>query len=166
MPNKHSRTTQENLPLNALIDGLNRHYCHVIDDGDFERWPGFFVKDGTYRITTRWNHSNGMQAGLMFCENRAMMEDRVSALRIANVYEPHTYRHLVDPPLVINRSEGEASVQTSFVVYRIMETGSPEVFCTGKYLDKLVEMDKDFLFKERLVVCDSERIDTMIIIPL
>ena len=58
------------------------------------------------------------------------------------------------------------SVQTSFVVFRIMQSGASEIFCTGKYLDQLVDLNGGLKFRERIVVCDSERIDTMIVIPL
>ena len=166
MPDTHLEPDLPDTALLARIDALNRLYGHIIDDGEFERWPGLFAEDGLYKITTRWNYDNNMPAGLMNCENRAMMEDRVSALRIANVYEPHTYRHLIEPPMIAGTDDGFVTVWASFVVFRTMQTGAPEIFCTGKYIDKLVEGADEIQFKERIVVCDSERIDTMIVIPL
>ena len=150
----------------ARIDDLNRRYGHMIDDGDLENWPGLFVEDGLYKITTRWNYENNMPAGLMLCHSRAMMEDRISALRTANVYEPHNYRHLIDLPLLTDSTGDAIIVQTSFVVFRIMQSGASEIFSTGKYLDRLVDLNGGLKFQERIVVCDSERIDTMIVIPL
>jgi 3-phenylpropionate/cinnamic acid dioxygenase small subunit len=148
------------------IDVFNRQYGHMIDDGELEGWPNLFAKDALYKITTRWNHDNNMPAGLMLCEGRAMMEDRISALRVANIYEPHCYRHLIDPPLITNISNHEIFVCTSFVVFRIMENGAAEIFTTGKYLDRLRDGDGELEFQERIVVCDSELIDTMVAIPL
>ena len=150
----------------ARIDDLNRRYGHMIDDGHFENWPGLFVEDGLYKITTRWNYENNMPAGLMLCDSRAMMEDRISALRTATVYEPHGYRHLIDRPMQIEGPGDTILVQTSFVVFRTMQSGAPEIFSTGKYLDMLVNLNGELKFQERIVVCDSERIDTMIVIPL
>jgi len=138
----------------------------MIDDGDFENWPGLFVENGLYKITTRWNYQNNMPAGLMLCDSRAMMEDRISALRTANVYEPHSYRHLIDPPMLTEGTGNTIFVQTSFAVFRTMQSGASEIFCTGKYLDKLIDLNGRLKFHERIVVCDSERIDTMIVIPL
>ena len=152
--------------LPARIDALNRLYGHAIDDGDYERWPEFFVPDALYKITTRWNHDRAMPAGLMLCQGRAMMEDRVSALRTANVYEPHHYRHLIDPPVLGEGSGSAISATAGFAVYRTMQSGVPEIFCTGKYVDRIVEADGGLKFSERIVVCDGERIDTMIVIPL
>lgn len=152
--------------LRTRIDDLNRRYGHMIDDGDFEGWPALFVEDGFYKITTRWNHERDMPAGLMLCDSRAMMEDRISALRTANIYEPQSYRHLIDPPVITDSANDVISVRSSFVVFRTMQSGSPEIFNTGKYHDRLVEEDGALKFKERIVICDSERIDTMIVIPL
>ncbi len=152
--------------LPARIDALNRLYGHAIDDGDYERWPEFFAEDALYKITTRWNHDRAMPAGLMLCQGRAMMEDRVSALRSANIYEPHHYRHLIDPPVLIDKPGREISATAGFAVYRTMQSGAPEIFCTGKYVDRIVENAGRLKFSERIVVCDGERIDTMIVIPL
>ena len=128
--------------------------------------PDFFVEDALYKITTRWNHDRAMPAGLMLCQGRAMMEDRVSALRTANVYEPHRYRHLIDSPVVADGLGDKICATAGFAVYRIMQSGVPEIFCTGKYVDRIVEADGGLKFSERVVVCDGERIDTMIVIPL
>ena len=48
-----------------------------------------------------------------------------------------------------------------------MRDGKMDVFATGRYLD-LVEEDTDgaLRFRERVVVCDSNRFDTLVAIPL
>ena len=152
--------------LLAGIDALNRSYGHAIDDGDYERWPGFFVEDALYKITTRWNHDRAMPAGLMLCQGRAMMEDRVSALRTANIYEPHRYRHLIDPPACIGNVRRQISATASFAVYRTMQSGAPEIFCTGKYVDEDRRGRRPAEILREAVVCDGEHIDTMIVLPL
>ena len=161
-PSRHAEASA----LLARIDALNLRYGHAIDDGEYERWPGFFVEDALYKITTRWNHDRAMPAGLMLCQGRAMMEDRVSALRSANIYEPHFYRHLIDPPAGIGMSDGAIAAMASFAVWRVMQSGAPEIFCTGRYVDRIVEADGALKFSQRIVVCDGERIDTMIVLPL
>jgi len=166
MPDHNEICDISDAALLARIDALNRRYGHMIDDGELENWPGLFVEQGLYKITTRWNFNNNMPTGLMLCDSRAMMEDRISALRTANVFEPHSYRHLIDPPTLKDRTKDAISVQTSFVVFRTMQSGTTEIFSTGKYLDKLIDINGDLKFQERIVVCDSERIDTMIVIPL
>ena len=47
-----------------------------------------------------------------------------------------------------------------------MQEGDMAVFCTGKYIDEITLDGDRPLFRERLVVCDSNRIDTLIVIPI
>ena len=62
-----------------------------------ERWSDFFTEDGAYKIISRENYDAGMALGIMSCDGRGMMRDRILALRTANVFEPHTYCHLLGP---------------------------------------------------------------------
>jgi hypothetical protein len=41
-----------------------------------------------------------------------------------------------------------------------------DLFATGRYLDRLVDQAGTLRFRERVVVCDSSRIDTLLAIPL
>lgn len=157
-----------NIDTNLLqrIDALNRRYGHIIDENLLEDWPAFFTENARYMVTTRQNHEANMPVGLIQCENRAMMEDRISALRIANLFEPHSYRHLIDPPIVTDINDNEYCLQTSFACFRTVQGSATEIFCTGKYLDRIIDDGGKLLFKERIIVCDSECIDTLIVIPL
>lgn len=141
---------------------LNADYARCIDDDRLEEWPGFFLERCLYKVTTADNLAKGYEAGLIYADSRAMLQDRVSALREANVYERQRYRHIVGLP---RAGEGGA-VETPFLVVRIMRDGKMDLFATGRYLDKVVEENKSLKFAERIVVCDSSRIDTLLAIPL
>jgi hypothetical protein len=41
-----------------------------------------------------------------------------------------------------------------------------DLFATGRYLDLLEEEEGALRFRERIVVCDSSRVDTLLAIPL
>ena len=84
--------------MREAIEELLADYAEAIDDGALERWPGFFTEDGEYQIITRESHDAGLPIGILYCGSRGMMEDRIQALRTANIYEPHSYRHLLGPP--------------------------------------------------------------------
>jgi 3-phenylpropionate/cinnamic acid dioxygenase small subunit len=95
------------------------------------------------------------------------LQDRVMAMRDANVYEEQRYRHIVGAPLVLEQDGERALVETPFLVARIMRGGSTEVFATGRYLDRIEQLpDATLAFAERVVVCDSTNIDTLLVIPL
>jgi hypothetical protein len=101
-----------------------------------------------------------------------MLEDRVTALREANVYERQSYRHLVgmsslpDASTAAEGPGGALRTETPFLVVRIMRDGRMDLFATGRYLDDLVEEEGALRFRERVVVCDGSRIDTLLAIPL
>jgi 3-phenylpropionate/cinnamic acid dioxygenase small subunit len=96
-----------------------------------------------------------------------MLQDRVTALRQANIYESQRYRHIIGQPHVIERNEVEASVETPFLVVRIMRTGATDLFATGRYLDRVaLDGGAPLRFRARLVVCDGSRFDTLVALPL
>jgi anthranilate 1,2-dioxygenase small subunit len=148
------------------IQRLLRDYCHSLDDGDVERWSGFFKDDATYQITTRENIASGYPLGIVLCEGRGMMEDRIKALKTANIFESHTYCHITGPIDVHAEMEDRWAVRSNFAVYRTMYTGEMELFATGKYLDVVDTANAQALFAERVVVIDSRRIDTLLVYPL
>ena len=56
--------------------------------------------------------------------------------------------------------------ETPFLVVRVMRDGTMDLFATGRYLDTIVDEHGTLRFQERLVVCDSSRVDTLLAIPL
>ncbi len=147
------------------LSSLNTAYASCIDADRLEDWPAFFVERCLYKITSADNHKRGYAAGIVYADSRAMLEDRVSALRNANIYERHSYRHIVGMPLLVSSAD-ETAAETPFVVIRTMRDGRMDLFATGVYLDRVREDDGRLRFVERLVICDSQRFDTLLAIPL
>jgi anthranilate 1,2-dioxygenase small subunit len=84
-------------PTYDMVAGLISEYAHALDDGNIDRWPGFFTEAALYHVTTRENHDQGLPIGLIRCKGRGMMVDRVKAFHTANIFEPHSYNHLLGP---------------------------------------------------------------------
>jgi 3-phenylpropionate/cinnamic acid dioxygenase small subunit len=146
---------------------LNTSYASCIDADRLEEWPGLFLEDCRYRITTAENYRRGYAAGIIYAEGRAMLSDRVAALRQANIYERQRYRHIVGLPALGASEPGEIAAETSFLVVRTMRDGRMDLFATGVYLDRIREdAEGQLRFAERIVVCDSARFDTLVAIPL
>ena len=145
---------------------LNADYARAIDDDRLEDWPGFFSEKCLYKITSADNHRRGLEAGVIYADTKNMLRDRVAALREANVYERQTYRHLIGLPALVG-TEGELTrAETPFLVVRIMRDGTMDLFATGRYLDALMDDAGALRLRERVVVCDSGRFDTLLAIPL
>jgi anthranilate 1,2-dioxygenase small subunit len=151
--------------LPAILDAQAR-YARCLDDGPLEAWPDFFTEDAFYKITTADNHRRGLEAGLIWADNRRMLQDRVSALRHANIYERQSYRHVLGLPLLGSQAGGEAQSETAFVALRIVRDGATDVFASGRYLDRWRRDGQAVRLAERVVVCDSSRIDTLLALPL
>lgn len=154
------------IELRLRVEDLSARYVHCIDDDRLEEWPELFVERGRYRVTTAENHERGLPLPIVYADSRAMLRDRVAALRQANIYEPQRYRHAVSSLLVERTDAASAKAVSNFHVVRVMQTGESTLFATGRYLDR-VRFDGDrALFEERVVVLDSRAIDTLLAIPL
>jgi anthranilate 1,2-dioxygenase small subunit len=152
--------------LYHAISQAQAAYARCIDLGEFERWPQFFEDQCLYVVTTADNHAEGLEAGLIYADSKGMLADRISALREANIYEQHSYRHILGQPFLLGQEGDEVRGETSFLVVRIMRTGESSVFASGRYLDRYrVGGDAPKLI-ERIAVCDSSRIDTLLALPL
>jgi 3-phenylpropionate/cinnamic acid dioxygenase small subunit len=151
--------------MSALLRlaALNAAYAATIDQDRLEAWPDFFTEDCLYKITSAENYKRGYAAGVVYADSRAMLRDRVTALRTANIYERHNYRHIIGLPVM---GPNDTTAETPFLVARIMRDGRTDVFATGVYLDTLSERDQALRFDQRIVVCDSSHFDTLLAIPL
>ncbi len=141
-------------------------YARAIDNDRLEDWPAFFEDPCLYRITTAGNFAKGYEAGIVFANTRGMLTDRITALREANIFERHTYRHISGAPCILSEDADGARSETPFVVVRIMRDGVTDVFASGCYRDLWRAHGAQVKLAERIVICDSSRIDTLLVIPL
>ena len=124
------------------------------------------MEDCIYKIISAENHEQGLPLSVIDCDSRDMLRDRIMALREANIYEEHRYRHILSTTLIKDVSQDEIRAQTSYQVTRIMRDGASMLFSTGRYLDRIATDGDALRFAERRVVFDSRGIDTLLVIPL
>ena len=148
------------------VERLIARYAAAIDEDRIEEWPRFFAERCRYQIITRENYELGLPVGIFTADSRGMLEDRVASLREANIYEAQRYRHVVSPSLVLEAAGGIVRAATNYQVIRILQDGAMTLFSTGRYLDRIALAGPEPLFEERLVICDSRRVDTLLAIPL
>jgi anthranilate 1,2-dioxygenase small subunit len=149
-----------------MITRAQAEYIRCIDDDRLEDWPDHFHGSCVYKITTAANHREGLEGAIIFANSKGMLRDRVSALREANIYERQSYRHILGQPSILHESDGEVHSETSFLVARIVQDGDTDIFATGRYLDLYKIEQGKVRLNERVVVCDSSRIDTLMALPL
>jgi 3-phenylpropionate/cinnamic acid dioxygenase small subunit len=148
------------------INELNAAYADCIDEDRLEKWPDFFTGECRYLITDRESHQAGLKHGIIYCASRGMLEDRVTALRRVLMFEAHRYRHIIGAASIERIQGGVAVTRTNFLTVRIMHDGETQMFVTGRYLDRIAVGSRPFRFVERIVVLDSQKIDTLLVIPL
>ncbi|WP_160118775.1 aromatic-ring-hydroxylating dioxygenase subunit beta [Bradyrhizobium vignae] len=142
-------------------------YAHSVDDMKLDAWPQFFTSDALYHVTTRENYEAGLPIGVVRCVGRGMMQDRVKAFYSANIFEPHTYNHVIGrSEFLEQKSEKVLSTRSNFQIVRTMESGRMDLFAVGRYIDDVVIEEGQARFQKRLVILDSRNVDILIVIPL
>ena len=149
----------------ALYD-LFAAYGALIDVGDFDAWLALFAAECSYHIMPRENVAQGLPAALVFCDNRAVLEDRIAALRDANKYNIHTDRHLIGLPRVIEERDGGSLAEAPFAVYQTDQEGETRLFATGLYQDRIVSEQDGLKFRDKLVLLDTFAVPSLLATPL
>jgi len=156
--------------LFAQIEDLNARYAQAIDDDRLEAWPDFFTDDASYAIVPRENVELGYEIAIVSCRNRAMMLDRVFAIRQASLYGPHRYRHIVSRSLIAAGDSGAPAAVTPFVVFQMrtdpIDFGRVETYALGEYRDTYARTDDGLRLRKRLVVLDNSTVKTLLVTPL
>ena len=148
----------------ALFD-LYAAYGALIDAGEFEAWLGLFAASCSYQIMPRENYDRDLPAGLVFCDTRAVLEDRIMALREANKYNIHDDRHLIGMPRVVSESGEEIATETPFAVYQTDQEGETRLFATGFYRDRIVD-ERGLKFRDKFVLLDTFAVPSLLSTPL
>jgi 3-phenylpropionate/cinnamic acid dioxygenase small subunit len=145
---------------------LYARYGALIDAGRFDDWLGLFAAQCTYHIVPRENWEQGLPAGLVFCDSRAVLEDRIRALREANKYNIHSDRHLIGLPLGTGRDGDATLVEAPFAVFQTDQEGETRLFATGLYQDRIVAENGALRFRDKLVLLDTFAVPSLMSTPL
>lgn len=153
--------------IHFAVEQLQTAYVRCIDSDRLEEWPEFFAEDCFYQIISAGNFARGLPMGLVYADSRDMLVDRVVALRQANVYEPQRYRHLVSSLAIVDAADLRAvRTEAHYMVVRTMQAGDSSIFSVGCYFDLIDLTGPRPVFREKRVVFDNERVDTLLAIPL
>lgn len=155
--------TQE---LKHEVDDLHNRYVQCIDDDDLESWPDFFTEKCLYRVIPRENEEVGLPAAVMWGDSKGMLQDRVVALRNANIYQVQWYRHIISNPCIQLVSDDVIKAQSNYAVFKTCNDGESTVYNVGKYVDLIVRDNGLLKFQERSVIFDTHKITTLMVIPI
>jgi 3-phenylpropionate/cinnamic acid dioxygenase small subunit len=150
----------------ALL-ALIADYGGLLDAGRYDEWLGLFAAQCRYTVMPRENHELGLPVALIFCDSRAMLEDRIQALREANKYNIHSDRHVIGLPRLCAERAGGLEVEAPFAVFQTDQEGASRLFATGLYRHRLVpEQRGELRIAEALVLLDTSAVPTLLATPL
>jgi len=152
--------------LRAELRDAYEDYALCLDAGDLEGWTEFFVEDCHYRVISRENHDAGLPLGLIYCMNKNMLRDRVTALRETTMYEPRALRHFISCVHVAGTEGEEIHAQANFAIMESLSDQEPSLNMVGRYIDRWLRRDGRLVLRRRDCVYDNYRIRNSLIIPV
>ncbi|MCK9512172.1 MAG: nuclear transport factor 2 family protein [Pigmentiphaga sp.] len=149
------------------VENLIAEWARAIDENRVEDIAALLVPEGRYTVRSRFNADRGLPHALIDTVSAAQLRDRIQSMRIANVYEPHHYRHLISGVQIVGEADGALRVRSNFLITRTQEaSGDTCIFATGQCRD-LIEMSANTAaFRSRELLLDSRAIETLLVIPL
>lgn len=141
--------------ITQRIVELNYHYAQALDDRRLDDWPEFFVDECLYAIHPRENRDRGLEGVWIYCDSKAMMEDRVLSIKEVNLYNIHYDRHSISNLLVEDDGAGVYSARSNYMVVQTNVEGRSAIFSVGEYRDKVVLVDGEPKFREKIVIPDT-----------
>jgi anthranilate 1,2-dioxygenase small subunit len=150
----------------GAIEDLLAEYGALLDAAQYDEWLGLFAAECRYQVMPLENYDRALPVALIFCDSRAMLEDRIRALREANKYNIHTDRHIIGLPRILAHAADGPSVEAPFAVYQTDQEGETRLFATGLYRDRLERVDDRLKVRDKLILLDTFAIPSLLATPL
>jgi anthranilate 1,2-dioxygenase small subunit len=149
------------------VENLIYEWARAIDEDRVEAIAELLLPDGRYTVQSRFNHDRGLPMAIIDARSAAQLRDRIKSMRVANIYEPHHYRHILSGVQIVGEVDGVLQVRSNFLVVRTMSLdGDMAIFSTGQCHDEVLITPEGPRFKKRLFLYDSRIIETLLVIPL
>ena len=163
---------QERLALHRQhaesVSYLLAEWAHAIDQDRVEDIAALMHPEGRYTVTSRFNHDRGLPMAIIDARNAAQLRDRIKSMRLANIYQPQSYRHVISGIQVVGQdAQGLLDVRSSFLVVRTLELlGDSILFASGECRDLIDVRGPEPRFVQRRMVYDSRAVETLMVIPI
>ncbi|VCU69570.1 Anthranilate 1,2-dioxygenase small subunit [Pigmentiphaga humi] len=149
------------------VENLLYEWARAIDENRIEAICNLLLPDGRYTVTSRFNRDRGLPLAVIDAHGAAQLRDRIKSMRIANVYEPHHYRHILSGIQIVGEAGGCLEVRSNFLVVRTMDLdGDMAIYASGQVCDSVDVSGEQPRFRRREFIYDSRVIETLMVIPL
>lgn len=154
-------------PHHRAVENLIYEWARAIDENRVEDIANLLLPQGRYTVQSRFNHDRQLPMAIIDCHSAAQLRDRIRSMRVANIYEPHHYRHMVSGVQIVAVTGDVLQVRSNYLVVRTMDLdGDMKIFSTGQCQDEVVITPEGPRFKRRTYLYDSRMVETLLIIPL
>ena len=150
------------------VSYLLAEWAHAVDQDRVEAIAALMLPEGRYTVTSRFNHDRGLPMAIIDAHSAAQLRDRIKSMRLANIYQPQSYRHVISAIQVLGQNEaGLVKVRSSFLVVRTLELmGDSMLFASGESHDLIDLQGTEPRFTERRMIYDSRAVETLMVIPI
>jgi len=154
-----------NRELRFLVEEFNTAYCNALDRKDLDAWVDMFTENCVYKITSRQNFDSGLAGGLVFDDSIGMLKDRAYVLTNTQYFGPRTIMHICGNTTVCFVDDIIHS-STNYIYLETLVEEETKLHLSGTYYDKFVLNDDILKLKERIVVYDSNLINSVLVYPI
>jgi 3-phenylpropionate/cinnamic acid dioxygenase small subunit len=152
-------------PTTEELNHFYALYGETLDEARLTEWIDFFAEDCVYQIIARENYEKGYGLCTMYADSKGMIIDRVQGILRTQVFAPRYYRRFYTGTRVVGLEHNVIKVrQNVLVIQTLMDQTSKILLCGGAH-DQLLRQGNRLLFKQRIVVADSELIENSLIYP-
>ena len=145
---------------------LLAEYGLLIDEDRLEDWVELFDEACDYQVVTRENVEQGLPNVLIWCDNKAMLRDRVASYRNVNEYNLHWDRHVIGPPRFCGEAGGVWTIEAAYSLFQTDLEGVSRLFSVGRYRIGFMLRDEVARIKTALVIADTGLIPTLLATPI
>jgi anthranilate 1,2-dioxygenase small subunit len=158
----------EALLLHREIEDFNSAYAAALDDGRLADWAEMFTDDAFYVIISRENADRGMPVGLIYCENKGMIQDRAFAHEKTEMFAPRYLRHIIGNTHVLGEEKnGDIRARANYVVVQVLfDRPEAKLHQVGVYHDKFRRVGDQLKLAERRCVYDNLLVENALCLPV
>jgi anthranilate 1,2-dioxygenase small subunit len=158
----------EALLLHQEVEQFNAAYAAALDEQRLSDWAEMFTDDAFYVVISRENADRNMPVGLIYCENKGMIQDRAFALEKTAMFAPRYLRHVVGNLQVLGEEQnGDIRARANYVVVQVLfDRPDAKLHQVGVYYDRFRRVGEALKLAERRCVYDNLLVDNALCIPV
>jgi anthranilate 1,2-dioxygenase small subunit len=156
------------LLLHHEIECFNVRYAQALDEQRLADWTDMFTDDALYVVLSRENFDRGLPVGLIYCENKRMIQDRALALTESSMFAPRYLRHIIGNQVVLSaESNGTIKSRANYVVLQVLfDRPDATLHQVGVYYDVFRRVGGALKLAERRCVYDNLLVPNALCIPV